>query len=766
VTLTRRELEVARLVSEGLTDREIGTKLFLARRTVEWHLEQVREKLSFGNRAQIAAWVTAQGPSGSTSIIPGAGAPPHNLTLRPTTFVGRVSELTEIRRLLSTTRLLTLTGAAGVGKTRLAQQVATEALDEYPDGAWFVELGSVGDASLVPRAVGRALNVHERHGRPLLETLAEDMRDLRLLLVLDNCEHLIDACARLAESILAQGGGPTLLATSRESLRVEGETSWRVQPLTTPPAGLGSEPERLLAWESVSLFWDRALKVAPSFQLTRDNGPTVAEICRQLDGIPLAIELAAARIGMMSPVQIQTRLGDRFTLLTGGGRTVVARQQTLRAALDWSYGLLSENECKLFRRLSVFEGGFSLEAAEAVGPGTDGDLVDILDLLNSVVDKSMVVYVGDDRGEVRYLMLETLRQYGRERLIESAEMEAVKEAHLRYFLAFAEEASPMLEHRSLVAIEQVEREVANLRLALAWASSSDVNRCLRLAVALEQYWLMRGRYIEAREAMTLGLVADGGDPALRSRALAEMARSCGNMGDAEGLASYARQAIAVGRQAGPCVGLSRALAVAGHHARWLGKLTRARRLFEESIHVAVEAGEPRFCWQGEIGLMQLAFYRGEVSLARRLGEDLLAAYGEAYDPFAHCLTRTTLADAECDASEFDACASHLMVALRLAARFGFRGTGSNVLRICSRVEAARGRDERRWRLVGAAMSLRGYYGPLSIATTSSGQAWPPEPDPSGVAPEVVTGLVAEGEAMSPDEAYEYALAGLTTETTP
>jgi predicted ATPase/DNA-binding CsgD family transcriptional regulator len=765
VTLTGRELEVARLVSEGLTDREIAAKLFLARRTVEWHLEQIRDKLSFGNRAQIAVWVSTQGLAGSSSLTPAAGAPPHNLPLRATTFVGRVSELTEIRRLLSTTRLLTLTGAAGVGKTRLAQQVATEALDEYPDGAWFVELGSVGDASLVPRAVGDALNVHERHGRPLIETLVEALRDLRLLLVLDNCEHLIDACARLADSILRFGRGPTLLATSRESLHVEGETSWRVEPLTTPPAGLGSEPERLLAWESVSLFCDRALKVAPSFRLTRDNGPAVAEICRQLDGIPLAIELAAARLGIMSPGQIRARLGDRFSLLTGGGRTTVARQQTLRAALDWSYGLLGEDERKLFRRLSVFEGGFTLEAAEAVGSGTDGDPVDIVDLLTRVVDKSMVDCVGEARGEVRYQMLETLHQYGRERLIESAEMEAAKEAHLRYFLAFAEEASPKLEDRSLVAIERVDREVANLRLALEWASSSHVNRCLRLAVALEQYWLMRGRYIEAREAMTLGLAAGGGDPALRSRALAEMARSCGNMGDLEGSASYARQAIAVGRQAGPCVGLSRALAEAGGHARRRGKLTQARRLFEESIQVAVEAGESRFCWSGKVGLAQLAFDRGELSLGRRLGEELLAAYGEAYDPFAHCLTHTRLADAECDGGELDACASHLIVALGLVARYGFRGTGSHVVRVCSRVEAARGRDERHWRLVGAAMSLRGYYGPMSIGWTRSGQAWPPEPDPSRVAPEVVSGLVAEGEAMSPDEAYEYALAGLTMETT-
>jgi predicted ATPase/DNA-binding CsgD family transcriptional regulator len=758
VTLTRRELEVARLVSEGLTDREIASKLFLAKRTVEWHLEQVRDKLGFDNRAQIAAWIGKQGPAGASIHAPAATAPLHNLPLRATAFVGRERELIEIRRLLALTRLLTLTGAAGVGKTRLAQQAATEVLEEYPDGAWFVDLGPIGDPSLAFRTVASALRIRERPGRLLLEALADGVSDRRLLLVLDNCEHLIDACARLADSILRRGRGPTLLATSRERLRVEGETSWRVQPLTIPPAGLGSKPDQLLAWESVTLFCDRARKVAPSYRLTQENGSAVAEICRRLDGIPLAIELAAARLGIMSSEQILTRLEDRFRLLTGGSRTAIARQQTLRAALDWSYGLLSDDERKVFCQLSVFAGGFTLEAAEAVVSGADGDPVTVLDLLNGLVDKSMVVCVEDATGQVRYGMLDTLQQYGQERLVKSPEMEAVREAHLRYFLAFAEEASPKLLDRSLAAIERVEREFANLRLALAWASSSDVNRCLRMAVALEQYWVMRGRFTEGREALTLALAADAGDPALRSRALAEMARLCVAVGDAEGADSYAWQAIAVGRQAGPCVGLSRGLAMAGNHSMWLGELARARALFDESIRVAADAGESKFCWHGQMGQVLLAFDQGDMAQGRRLGEELLASYSEAYDPHSHCLTRWRLAEAECGVGDLEAAARHLMVAVPLAARFGFHGSGSDALRICSRVEAARGREERRWRLVGAAMSLRGHCG-LSLLTARSGEVWPPEPDPSRVAPQAVPGLIGEGEA--PNEAYEYALAGLS-----
>jgi len=759
VTLTRRELEVARLVSEGLTDREIASKLFIAKRTVEWHLEQIRDKLAFDNRAQIAAWVANQALTGDSILAAAAAEPRHNLPLRATAFVGRERELTEIRRLLSLTRLLTLTGAAGVGKTRLAQQGAAAAVAEYPGGAWFVDLGPIGDPSLVVRTVASVLSIRERHGQPLLETLAGAVRDRPMLLVLDNCEHLIDACARLVDSILRRGPGPTLLLTSRERLRVEGETSWQVQPLSIPPAGIGSQPDQLLAWESVTLFSDRALKVAPDYRLTRENGAAVAEICRRLDGMPLAIELAASRLGTMSPEQILNRIEDRFRLLTSGSRTALPRQQTLGAALDWSYDLLGDDERKVFRQLSVFAGGFTLEAAEAAVSGADWDSMAVLELLNGLVDKSMVVCVRDAKGQVRYDMLDTLRQYGRERLTESGEMEAARKAHLRYFLAFAEEASHKLLDRSLITIEQVEREIANLRLAMAWASSSDVDKCLRMAVDLEQYWLMRGRYTEGREALAQGLAANAGDPALRSRALAEMARLCGHVGDADGAGAYAQQAVAVGLLTSPCVGLSRGLGMAGIHSMWLGDLTRAHALFEESIRAAVEAGESRFGWMGRMGLVLLAFERGDIAEGRRLGDELLAACSEASDPFGHCLTRARLADAECGIGDVEAAAGHLTVALALAARFGFHGAGTDALRICSRIEAARGREERRWRLVGAARSFRVYGG--SIWAMRSGEVSPPEADPSRVALQLVAGLVAEGEAMSPDGAYEYALAGLS-----
>lgn len=778
VRLTRREREIAGLVAEGLTNREIAARLFIGVRTAEYHVEQLRNKLEARTRSQVAAWWTnrmanseatghrqlhstaVQGQRVNSILSPAATQPPNNLPIRSSAFVGREQELVEIRRLLSRTRLLTLIGAAGVGKTRLGLEAAAHALNQYPDGVWFTEFAPIGDSTHAFRAVASTLGIRERHGQPLLEALADALHDRQLLLALDNCEHLIDACAQLADAILRRGPGPTLLATSRESLRVEGETRWPVRPLPMPPPQPQSKPEQLRSWDSVALFCDRAARVAPSFRLTPENADAVAEICRRLDGLPLAIELAATRLGMLSPEQILARLDDRFRLLTRGHRIEVARQQTLRAALDWSYRLLTDAECEVFRRLSVFAGGWTLEAAEAVVSGTGGEPDALLDLLDSLVDQSMVVSIVDKTGRVRYDMLETLRQYGRERLVENGEAEATREAHLRYFLCLAEEASPKLVERSPEVVEHVEREASNLRLAMAWTASTDINRCLRMAVALEQYWLIRGRYTEGRELLTQLPIADVGDLALRSRVLADLARLSYHLGDAEGMDGYSRQAVAVGRQAGPCVGLSWGAAMAGLHAMWRGDAERAQALFEESIRAATEVGETRFCWHGRMGLVVLAFDQGDLAKGRRLGEEVLAAWNEEYDRYGHCLAHHRLAEAEYRAGDLDAASGHLLAAVRLASRFGFDGTGSDLLRVCSQVEGARGHEERRWRLVGAAMSLRGHRG-VSVLSTRVGEVWPPEPDPSRIAPKKAARLVAEGDAMSADEAYEYALTGLS-----
>ena len=352
----------------------------------------------------------------SSEELPAAGDDgKHNLPLARTSFIGRERETLEVKRLLAMTRLLTLTGVGGSGKTRLALKVASDLAGAYPDGAWLVELASLSEGELVPQAVAKALGVREQPGRPLTETLKDALRARKMLLVVDNCEHLIEAVVRLVDALLDSCPGLRVLATSRETLSAAGEVAWVVPSLTVPDPQRPSTPQELEAYESVRLFVERARQRDPSFVLTPRNGQAVAQVCRRLEGIPLAIELAAARIGVLSVERIAERLDDSLRLLTAGGRTALPRQRTLRATLEWSHELLGEPERKLFRRLSVFAGGLTLEAAEAVGAGNGIEQHDVLDLLSKLVDKSLVVAEASpgEEGALRYRMLEPLRQYGR-----------------------------------------------------------------------------------------------------------------------------------------------------------------------------------------------------------------------------------------------------------------------------------------------------------------------------------------------------------------
>lgn len=318
------------------------------------------------------------------------GAPDIRLPLPLTSFIGREREIATVRGLLEQTRLLTLTGAGGSGKSRLALEVVRQVASEFPHGVGWVELAALSNPDLVPQQVAAALGLREEGGRSRIEALLEWLRDRSLLLVLDNCEHLVDACATLADTLLRGCPGLKVLATSREALAVAGERAWLVPPLSLPAAEPASARERAEA-EAVQLFVERAQAVLPTFELTDANAAAVAEICRRLDGIPLALELAAARVKVLSPEQIRDRLGDAFRLLTSGGRTALPRHRTLRAAIDWSYDLLEEPKQLLLQRLSVFSGGFTIEAAEAVCAGGPIESWEVLDLLAQLVDRSLVV---------------------------------------------------------------------------------------------------------------------------------------------------------------------------------------------------------------------------------------------------------------------------------------------------------------------------------------------------------------------------------------
>ncbi|MDQ4104255.1 MAG: NB-ARC domain-containing protein, partial [Actinomycetota bacterium] len=367
----------------------------------------------------------------------------NNLPSELTSFVGRRTELAQVGDLLEQARLLTLTGAGGCGKTRLALQVAADAIHRHPDGVWWAELARLEDPALLPAAVITAVRTSEAPGRPVLDTLVEHLRGRRTLVVLDNCEHLLAACAELADALLRACPSLTILATSRAPLGIPGEITWRVPSMSLPAEPRREPIEALRQSDAVALFIDRALQVHPNFAVTTTTAPTIAQICHDLDGIPLAIELAAARVRMLAPEQISQALTDRFHLLTGGARTVMPRHQTLQASLDWSHALLSDGERALLRRLSVFAGGWTLDAAEQVCPGGEIDRYGVLDLLTGLVDKSLVTT--DERGsETRYRLLETVRQYAAVRLADTGEADDLRERHLAYYLALVEAAQPRL----------------------------------------------------------------------------------------------------------------------------------------------------------------------------------------------------------------------------------------------------------------------------------------------------------------------------------
>jgi predicted ATPase len=411
-------------------------------------LRALREDIADG-RFTARSRQAASLPTEQTAV---RGAQPHNLPTQRTGFVGREREMLEIKRALAMTQLLTLTGTGGLGKTRLALEVARNLVGAYPDGVWLVELASLSEGKLVLQTVADALGVEERPGRSLAEALVDDLRKKRLLVVLDNCEHLIEAAAQLVGALLSACPRLRILATSREALGVDGELVWRMDPLSVPDAPLDGDPGahrapavgELERYDAVRLFVERARRYSPRFGLGPENAGAVARICRGLEGMPLAIELVAARMDVLAAGQIAERLDRTLGLLRSAGRTDNPRHQTLRATLSWSLEFLEASERSLFGRLSVFAGGFSLEAAEAVGEGEGIGRGDVLESLLVLVDKSLVVAGPTGDGGARYGLLEPVRQYAQEKLEESGEADAFRRRHAEFFLALAEEAEPEL----------------------------------------------------------------------------------------------------------------------------------------------------------------------------------------------------------------------------------------------------------------------------------------------------------------------------------
>jgi predicted ATPase len=426
-----------------------------------------------------------------------------------TSFIGREKELKEVAGLFSKSRLITLTGSGGVGKTRLAIQVVSEVLDLFPDGVWFLDLAPLSDPALVPNTLASLFGLRESGEMPVADLLINYFHSRTALVIFDNCEHLIKPCAQLVHSLLTSCEHLSILATSREALRVSGELPYRVPSLEFPSLDVIATIDQLSAMEAVRLFVERAAVALPGFTIDSHNGFTIAQICRRLDGIPLAIELAAVRTNMLSCQQILTRLDDRFSFLTGGLHSDLPRHQTLRAMIQWSYDLLSESEQLLFIRLAVFAGGWSLEAAERVCVGTGIETYQILDLLTQLLNKSLIVVERTQGQKPRYHILETIRRYAEEKAWASGEREIIRDRHLTYFIEVAEQAEKNLHSSEMIMwLDRLETELDNIRAALAWALESNIESMLRLAGALPKFWHTRGFTLEGIKWLEQGLSAE------------------------------------------------------------------------------------------------------------------------------------------------------------------------------------------------------------------------------------------------------------------
>ena len=548
-----------------------------------------------------------------------AEAQRNNLPAQLSSFIGREGEVTEIKQLLADTRLLTLTGAGGCGKTRLALRVATDLLSEYADGVWLVELAPVTDPDMVTQLAAEALSIREQPKRSLLDTLADHLRSKRLLLVLDNCEHLLDACARLAGALLKTCLNLRILATSREAIGVPGESIWQVPSLTTPEHGATMSPESLCQFEAIRLFTDRAVAVQPRFVLTSAIAPAVARICWRVEGIPLAIELAAARMSALSAPQIADRLQDSFDLLSHGKRTALPRHQALRATIDWSYALLTDAERRLFQRLAVFAGGFDLEAAENVCVAEGIKREQILDLLTQLVEKSLVL-VHEHHGQTRYRMLEPIRQYAQDQLAQSGAAPTVQGEHVQYFLRLGQQIEPrLLGSEQRHGLDELETEHANLLAALAWAAEHEPEAALKLSNALGWFWEKRGSLAEGREwfmrtiAQSPATLAD-----LRGEAYVRAGRLACWQGDYDQAVALTEKGLRLCEQSGSRRWVGLALNNLGAVAAYRGELDRAGTLLEQSLSIGKDLSDSDLVWRslGDFGVV--AMVQGDYERARDL----------------------------------------------------------------------------------------------------------------------------------------------------
>jgi predicted ATPase/serine/threonine protein kinase len=564
---------------------------------------------------------------------------PSNLPAQRTAFVGREKELAAARNLLlrQDVRLVTVTGPGGIGKTRLALQLASEMADSFPDGTYFAALSAVRDAGSVASAIAQALGVRETGEKAPMEALKEHLQNSSRrarLLILDNFEHLLKAASVVAE-LLSFGPSLKIVATSRAALHIYGEHEFPVPPLAVPDSRSLESAEGLSQYSAINLFLQRATAVKPDFEITEENAPAIAEICARLDGLPLAIELAAARIKLLSPAAMRTRLASRLQLLTGGARDLPTRQQTLRGAIDWSYDLLNPAEQKLFRRVSVFVGGCTLEAVEAVCD-TRSDLgLDLLEGIASMMDKSLIQQVEHEGSESRFVMLETIREYGLEKLAASAEEALTKRSHAAYYLVLAEECAAegsAAEKRQ--SLDQFEIEHDNFRAALDWlVQSGEAEWGLRLGAALFRFWETREYLSEGRDWLSklLSLKGAAAPSKARARALFAVGVLTGEQGDYVSAEAFMKQSLEIARKLEDKQGVAVSLNALAVNARDRGELADSRALFEQSLALWREAGDRVAVARALSNLANVLKLTGDYAGARSLYAECLCIFRELGD---------------------------------------------------------------------------------------------------------------------------------------
>jgi len=684
-----------------------------------------------------------------------------NLPQPRTSFVGRERESIEVKACLESTRLLTLTGSGGCGKTRLAIASAETVRDAYPDGVWLVELAAVQDALVVPQTVAAVFGIREQPGRSLSDTLAESFASQAMLIVIDNCEHVVGAAGQLVEAILDAGPAPRVLATSREALGVAGEVARRVPSLSVPDDGeleasgasvkrpsIGTA-EAARAYEAVRLFEERAKTAVPSFQLTDGNAAVVARICRRLDGIPLAIELAAARLKLLAPEEIETRLDDCFRLLTKGGRVGLPRHQTLRALIDWSYDLLDDREKLVFRRLSVFAGAWSVATAEAVcgdppGHSSSAEPIapgQVLDIVTALVDKSLIL-IQEVVGERRCRLLETVRQYAADRLVESGEASALKNRHCDHFRTVAQENEI---GRSVEEFQRLHDAYDDLRAALEWSLKGGVPETgLQIATHLVNYWSGPGSMSEGRMwLVTLLDRADRAPAAMRARAIRKLGKIYWLETNFEEAESCYRQTIAFYGEVGDLKGVAGAYQGIGSVTRHRGDYRAARDAFEQALALFRELGSR----EGMGGVLNdlgiVASNERDIERAIDLYQESLSIAREVGDVWAIASRLGNLAEVTTWKGDIDRALQLHRESLNLWVELGDRRSIAEGLEMFAETLCAQGRMDRVATVLGAVEALR----------EEIGCPRPPVDD------DLIEGAAAAAAAALGDDAFRRAWAG-------